>query len=149
MPGWSTTARVMGRHTRHSARFALVLVFCGCAEPAADPPDIVPISGRVTCHGEPIVAGALVQFIPTSAGRSAYGPIQEDGRYTMTTNRSGDGAHVANHLIRIYPSQRDLGDGEREDIPLPCTVPELHVVVTAETRVVDIELADGGTVITR
>ncbi len=71
----------------------------GAPEAAARLSTPVPVSGLVTYKGAPLTRGTVV-FEP-DAGRPAHGEIQSDGRYTLTTFNSGDGAVVGAHRISI------------------------------------------------
>jgi len=76
----------------------------------------VPVSGKVTYNGQPLKFGS-VTFQPRS-GQPARGEIQNDGTFTLSTNKEGDGAAVGMHQVRIacYESQRaakPAGGGEQ------------------------------------
>ena len=71
---------------------ALVLVpFFGCGSDMS-PGDgmTVPVKGKVTYKGEPLSQGEVV-FEP-DGGREAYGWVQLDGTFELTTFKQGDGA---------------------------------------------------------
>ena len=139
--------------------------------------DTIPISGTITCNGEALEAGVSVQFVPTPdessasaiLGKLASGVVQADGSFTLSTYGDGDGAVVGRHRIIILPAasddlpdedpdpddavpgeeEEDNEDNEDEGIPLPCPTPgDLFVEITAGTSVVNIEMADGGSVTT-
>lgn len=134
--------------------------------------EVVAISGKVTCNGKPLGAGVGVQFVPVAAGantpyvgKSATAVLQADGTFSLSTYGDGDGAVLGRHRIVILPAtnesqeedpEADEGGAEEEDededeegTPLPCPAPiELFVEITAESNVVNIEMADGGSVST-
>ena len=168
---------------RRQVALAMACSFAGLACGAisgcggGDEFDVVPISGTVTCNGDPLSAGH-VQFMPSSgaasegggstiAGKMATAVIQADGSYTLTTYEEGDGAVVGRLRVLILPAttddedvenyqdddeenEEDDEDNDDEEIPLPCPMPrDLFVEVTAGTSVVNIEMADGGSVTTQ
>ncbi|GIX00313.1 MAG: hypothetical protein KatS3mg111_3645 [Pirellulaceae bacterium] len=72
-----------------------MLVGCGSGGP-----DPVPVSGKVLYQGKP-VADATVTFLSTSGGRSASGKTAADGTFTLTTNKTGDGAVPGDYIVTI------------------------------------------------
>jgi hypothetical protein len=64
----------------------------------------------VTQAGAPVTGGKIL-FYPES-GRMALGEIGPDGRYTLTTFRSGDGALVGSHRVAIESTR--VGPGSLE-----------------------------------
>ena len=77
---------------------ALLLLF-GCGQKT-----IYPVSGQlIDPDGKPItgMAGGAVEFEATDVKSSANGSIDENGRFTLTTERPGDGAHVGVHRVAI------------------------------------------------
>jgi hypothetical protein len=65
-----------------------------------------PISGKVIYNGQPLSFGS-VTFQPTS-GQPAWGEIQSDGTFVLSTYGPNDGAVVGTHKIKVacYESQR-------------------------------------------
>jgi hypothetical protein len=62
-------------------------------------PGTVPVSGRVTWQGKPVVTGRIT-FYPTT-GRPATSPIGPDGGYCLRTFEPGDGTVVGKHCVTI------------------------------------------------
>ena len=82
------------------------VVGCG-GEP--DPP--VPVSGKVLYGGKP-VEGATVTFLPAESGRSASGKTGADGAFTLTTNKTNDGAKPGEYVVTIAKVEaKGGGDG--------------------------------------
>ena len=75
------------------------------------------MSGRVTLDGEPLTSG-VVYAIP-ERGRSAKGLIQNDGTFTLSTYRDGDGAKVGTHPVVITAIPRDELDAEGKGLRVP------------------------------
>jgi hypothetical protein len=62
------------------------------------------VSGLVTFKGEPVELGEVL-FVPDSGkgtkGVASMGRIGKDGRYTMSTQESGDGVIAGHHKVGI------------------------------------------------
>ena len=87
--------------------FALVLFSAtlGCGEGSTgDSP--VPVSGKITYKGKP-VDGAQVTFLAVAAsgGRSASGQTTADGTFTLTTNKTGDGAVPGEYVVTVAKTE--------------------------------------------
>lgn len=98
-------------NTRHLvAFFTLGMSAIGCGDTASDMPDIGSVSGTVLLDGEP-VANATVSFYPTEGGRSSGAITDELGTYTLTYNRSVQGAKIGPHVVSVRTQQSE--DGEK------------------------------------
>lgn len=116
--------------------FALVLAGCG-----GDRLRTAPVNGTVTYKGKPVPNGT-VTLIPESGGPSATGEIGSDGKFTMTTYSSGDGAVLGKHKVVIVAMQ-DMGDKlpeERSPLPPPI-VPDKYT--SSATTPLTTEVVDG------
>lgn len=88
----------------------------GC-DGGARPNELVAVSGEVTFDGEPLHFGS-VAFQPLQGGQPARGEIGADGRFVLTTNKSGDGAAVGRHRVKIVcysqqdPALKDKAGGD-------------------------------------
>ena len=91
-----------------------VLVIAGCGGDGRI--DVVPVSGKVTCEGQPVTSGAL-SFVPIVAegetGKSAVASIGADGTFTVTTYDAGDGAAIGKYDVTYSPPI--AGEGEESD----------------------------------
>lgn len=109
------------RPTPVAFAFALLLAVAGCGRSL---PAVGRVSGRVTVAGKPVTTGA-VWFYPAGSGRPGIGQIGPDGRYTLATFASADGALLGEHRVVI-----DAREIERKFAPskaaadLPADVPE-------------------------
>ena len=89
----------MDSHVRFWILFAVsVSLLLGCS--GADRPATVPVSGRVTFQGEPLV-GAKVIFMAAGAPRAAAGTTDSGGRYQLTMFEENDGAMVGPQKVSI------------------------------------------------
>jgi hypothetical protein len=60
---------------------------------------LAPVSGLVRLNGQP-TEKLSVTFYPAS-GRAANGVTGRDGRFVLTTYKSGDGALLGTHIVTI------------------------------------------------
>jgi hypothetical protein len=65
-----------------------------------------PVSGRVTLDGKPLV-DAQISFRPAN-GPEAFGVLDGDGRYTLSTRAAGDGAVAGKHAVTLSPLTEGL-----------------------------------------
>lgn len=85
----------------------LSIAHAGCEQ---SPYELAPVRGTVRIDGRPL-AGGRVMFAPIAqgdsreAGKPAFGTIQSDGNYILTTYRDNDGAVVGEHWITIFGPQ--------------------------------------------
>jgi hypothetical protein len=96
------------------SRVAACLIFgllVGCRGGTQGPP-LAKVSGKVTYKGEPL-ANANVLFVP-SKGRPAQGTTDQEGLFTLTTNKDGDGAAVGEHVIIVTKIAPPEGMSEQE-----------------------------------
>jgi hypothetical protein len=76
--------------------FAVFFLLAGCGPSR---PRTVPVSGRVTWQGRPVVDGIVV-FYPAT-GRPATGIIAADGTYRLRTFDPNDGVVLGKHCVTI------------------------------------------------
>ncbi len=95
--------------TRQTASLlALALLMAsgvGCGPSNPDQPDTLPVGGKVTYKGKPVPKGTIT--FQSDGGRMATGEIQEDGTYSLTTARPGDGAVAGHHRVSIVANEGD------------------------------------------
>ncbi len=81
---------------------AALLAGCGKGGPR-----VVPVSGQVLIDGKPLTAGVPghIQVLPQGT-RPASGSIDpQTGRFTLSTNRPGDGCPLGTHKVAVYVNQ--------------------------------------------
>jgi hypothetical protein len=79
---------------------ALPVVAAGCGNSNADRPETYPVSGVVTYKGLP-VPDAQVTFSPEGQGQAAFGRTDTEGKYSLTTYESGDGAVAGRYKVAV------------------------------------------------
>ena len=103
----------------------------------------VPVSGTVLIDGKPLTTGSLT--VTPSAGRPAYSQIDEQGRFSLTTYKEGDGVVRGKHLVTVY-ARKDIGDNRWEWlVPYQYSTGQapLHLQVDGPTDDATIELKWG------
>lgn len=83
-----------------AALLVTALAFSGCGASATTPVSALPVKGKITYKGQPLIKGQ-VGFEPEGAGREAFGDINEDGTFELTTYSKGDGAVPGKHRVSI------------------------------------------------
>lgn len=61
--------------------------------------DLVPVSGLVTVDGKPVEAAQVLYVSPNH--RPAMGETDEQGRYTLSTFETGDGASIGTYSVTV------------------------------------------------
>ncbi len=79
--------------------------------------EMYPVRGEVTYKGQPLTRG-IVTYMPAQqgAGRTANGPLQPDGTFTMTTQTRDDGVMRGDYRIVIHSYEEDSQPKSREEI---------------------------------
>ena len=81
--------------------------------------ELAPVHGKVTIDSKPLFQGK-VMFAPVAKGDSvhpgkpAWGNIQSDGTFRLTTLKKDDGAIVGEHWVTIMNSDEKLPKGVPE-----------------------------------
>ena len=79
-----------------------LVVAVGCG----DGPRMAPVKGAVLVDGKPL-GQAGVTFTPVEGGRPAWATTDANGRFELTTLRSGDGAFVGEHVVTVAEPETD------------------------------------------
>jgi hypothetical protein len=86
----------------------LVALSGGCSSPTELAQKmVVPVKGVVTYKGKPLTTGSI-RFEPVDAGREAYGTIQPDGTFVLSTFKEGDGAFRGTHTVVVTGVGRSI-----------------------------------------
>jgi hypothetical protein len=88
------------------------LTFVGCGGSGVPP---VPVSGKVLWKGQPVTE-ATITFLSKTGGRSASGRTSADGSFTLTTNRTGDGAPPGEYAVTVSKVEAKGGGSAGVDI---------------------------------
>jgi hypothetical protein len=92
-----------------AAAFLAAAVGCG------GDPTVYPVRGKVTWEGKPMAGGGSISFVPLTSmkGKAAGGFIAEDGTYTLTTHREGDGSMAGE--FRVVVTQQTEKEPQRTE----------------------------------
>lgn len=90
----------------------VLVALAGCGGDAVAP---VPVSGNVIAGTKP-VEGALVTFHNSGGGRTASGLTDSDGTFTLTTNRTGDGAQPGEYVVTIAKQESKIAGADDIDV---------------------------------
>ena len=90
--------RLVMRVASTLAGFAFVVTVSGCGS------DLASVRGSVQREGSPLPDGRVV-FTRVGGGRTAFGEIQSDGAFELTTERPNDGAEPGTYRIRIVQAK--------------------------------------------
>ncbi len=107
----------IGQTIRCVAVALLLIAATGCGE------SVYKVSGAVTFEGKPMVGGGSISFVPLGEGkqRAAGGTIAENGTYTLTTLKDGDGAMAGEYRVVIFQvtetEPKNTGDDGKVRIP--------------------------------
>ncbi|TWT42719.1 DUF4198 domain-containing protein [Botrimarina hoheduenensis] len=90
------------------AAFWLVAVGVTCVSIGCDsaPFPLAQVEGQVTLDGKPL-SNAKVMFAPVAAageieaGKAAFGLLDSEGRFTLSTYKQDDGAVVGEHWVTV------------------------------------------------
>ncbi|MEM6328965.1 MAG: carboxypeptidase regulatory-like domain-containing protein [Planctomycetota bacterium] len=91
------------------------LLLAGCSQA---PYELAPVTGVLTIDGKPFAAGK-VMFSPTAkggsieGGKAAFGLLDDQGRFSLSTYREGDGAVVGKHWVMLYSLDDRRTDADR------------------------------------
>lgn len=94
------------------------LLGLGCSHQDSDRPATYSVTGTVTYKGQP-VDGATVAFQSADGSHGSMGVTGSDGKYTLTTFKSGDGAVPGNYSVKVFKYRLEGGGaaGSGEDGP--------------------------------
>ena len=123
----------------------LAAVIIGCEQ---SPYELVPVRGTITIEGQPLSAGR-VMFAPIArgdgldAGKPAFGNLQPDGSFVLSTYQDNDGAIAGDHWVTIFgPKQGADGTVPGGSTDLPAfgryTVRQKQSVVADQENRIDI-----------
>lgn len=123
------------------AGFASLSVGCGDGRP-----ERVAVSGVVKIDGAPLTDG-FITLIPPK-GRSSFGDIDDQGRFTLTTYEPGDGVPIGTLKVEVV-GRKSLSETQARWLApkkyADRSTSELEVEITEPTDSLEINLSwDGG-----
>ncbi len=83
--------------------FLFTFVLIGCGD-SASRPALTPVTGTVIYQDKP-VEGATVTFSTESSSRSSSGVTDSNGKFSLTTFDTNDGAPVGQHVVTIAKAE--------------------------------------------
>src|SRR3954467_6373676 len=101
--------------SKHHCRLWLMffVALAGCNRSTLE---LAPVHGKITIDNKPLFQGK-VMFAPVAngngvnPGKPAWGNIQPDGAFRLTTYKNDDGAIVGEHWVTIMNSDEKLPKG--------------------------------------
>jgi hypothetical protein len=100
-----------------------LLLSLGCGEDEEDLPATAPVSGTFTYEGKPVEVGTVTFYPQGGEGNHGIAIIQagEEGKFTLTTYKTGDGAVLGSHIVTILysPFPEDVMSGKETGKSLP------------------------------
>jgi hypothetical protein len=108
------------------------------------PYELAPVHGTITVDDKPMFQGRI-RFAPVAAvegenpGKAAFGSIEKDGSYRLTTYEPKDGAVVGEHWVLVVNIEEELPDGVPEFARV--TFPERVKVVGGQDNKIDINFS--------
>jgi hypothetical protein len=105
----------------------------------------VPVAGQVLIDGQPLTGGHI--WIEPANDRAASSPIDEQGRFRMTTYDDNDGCVLGTHKVAIT-STKQLSPTQTQHLIPPIyrqsDLSQLTVTIDKPTEDLKIELTWGG-----
>lgn len=100
LPKPSRTENAKLRFQRVSCFIAIAVISLGTSTGCgSNRPSLKKVSGQVLIDGKPLTTGS-VRLAPANM-RPAYGNLDSDGRFTLTTYEIGDGAAYGTHPVAV------------------------------------------------
>lgn len=127
-------------HWAHVAALLIGVAGCGPQQPA-----VAPVRGTVTLDGHPLSTGR-VSFEPVAAagsaqgGRPAFGAIQPDGTFVLSTYGDGDGAIVGEHRVTLFGRSTDESVKQKAPFEILRLVGARFQVEAGKTNEIPIQL---------
>jgi|SoiMethySBSTD1v2_1073268.scaffolds.fasta_scaffold1329876_2 hypothetical protein len=105
--------------------------------------NVAPVHGTVTANDKPLFQGR-VMFAPSAKGENiqpgkpAWGDIDKNGNYRLSTFAPNDGAVIGDHWVTVINSSEELPDGVPEFSRI--VLPKRMAVVAGKDNQLDIKL---------
>ncbi|TWT33248.1 DUF4198 domain-containing protein [Blastopirellula retiformator] len=96
-----------GRLNRRVLLGCMILIgLAGGCGPAANHPELAPVTGVVTVNGKP-VENVTVVFTPATEGRVSRGGTDAEGKFTLRYAGDADGAVLGQHAVTFMVIDAD------------------------------------------
>lgn len=108
-------------------------------------PGRVPVSGKITIDGKPVPFGA-VQFKPVGGGRTAGGPLNAQGEYSVSMYELNDGLPPGSYMVSVKSDQTVSDSAVRWLVPKRFSKPKtsgLTADIQDEVESLDYDLSWG------
>jgi hypothetical protein len=89
-----TTRRIFTSSTSLPAIVLMASVLSGCGS------EMAAVQGSVAHEGKPLSGGKII-FTPVAEGQPAFGMIQPDGTFQLSTQRENDGARAGQYRVSV------------------------------------------------
>ena len=97
---------------------------------AGRPNRLVNATGTVTWDGKPVTVGAVMTVLESDPTFSSIGPLDENGRFVLSTYGNGDGTATGRHKLVVA----SFGDG----MPPPPLVPAEYTQLKTTPLVIEV-----------
>ena len=132
---------ILERCVRLACVAATVATITGCRDGADRP---VPVSGRVFIDGKPL-PDATVQVVPRDS-RPAVSQTDDEGRFSLTTFRAGDGCVRGTHRVVVVAVAYPTPTTEVQYVPdkyMGLATTDLEVTIEQATDDLELHLTWG------
>ncbi len=106
------------------------VIFVMAVYSVGPPQRLVQATGTVTWDGKPVTVGAVMTVLENDPTFSSIGALDQQGRFTLSTNGEADGTAVGRHKLVVA----SFGDG----MPPPPLVPAEYTTLPTTPLVIDV-----------
>jgi hypothetical protein len=107
---------------------------------------MAPVRGRVTAQGQPVTEGQIM-FAPVAdaktgayPGKAAFGQIDKDGKFELSTNGDKDGAVIGRHEVTYLPVPSQAEEDEDRPAAFIVSQQDTQKEVTTGKNEINFEL---------
>jgi hypothetical protein len=119
------------------------LLATGCADKPPTLPAAVAARGTIRLpSGQPLTAGRVMLTHQDPMGVDAFGDVEPDGSFVLTTYQIGDGAVPGRYAVSISPFNYRNKSGSPSRIPNASAIPPRYL--EAESSDLTVEIKEGG-----
>ncbi len=117
-----------GQVRRYGVLLAALLAGCGDGGQRSKIEKVVPVSGKLTYKGAPLPQHQ-VTFQPTDGRRPAIGVTDAEGKFTLGTNKVGDGAPPGASRVSVVFTPPEIDSLNASPIENPAQLPKPKVKI--------------------